>query len=157
MEHATRAAVALLVLAGSAGAFAPAMMGMSTGTQRRQLIAEAAAVAVALPLAANAAVRLASHQRNLFADDFGRKGVPAPVVDVTSSRGQETGELDYIVCKSGDTNDELCARVAMNSPTYFSGDRDQEAAGAREQRGHLYRRGQYYLEYREGGTESIAS
>jgi hypothetical protein len=137
--HTAARTAAILALAGSTSAFAPTM-GMM-GTQRRQAVVEAAAVAISLPLAANAVVRMHHHHGigKLSAQDFGGKGAAEPAVEVSDSRS--TG--------LGDTDDEVQRiKVAMGSPTDHVFDDApvyHNPEDTRQAQGQLRRRGQFHL------------
>lgn len=137
--HSTARTVAILALAGSASAFAPTM-GMM-GTQRRQAVVEAAAVAISLPLAANAVVRMHHHHGigKLSAQDFGVKGAAGPAVEVSDSRSTRLVDMD---------DEEQRIKLAMSSHTnhvFDDASLDRNQADTLQAQGQLRRRGQYHL------------
>ena len=73
---------------------------MSVSANRRQALAGAAGVAIAAPLASNAAIR---------------KDQKAPVVEIFDSRGCEVKKNNYTGPKSGDMNDDQCVKVSMQT------------------------------------------
>ena len=74
---------------------------MSLSGTRRQALAGAAAGAVALPLASNAAIR---------------KDQKAPVITIFDARGcKDHANKEYTGPKAGDMNDDQCVKVTMET------------------------------------------
>ena len=74
---------------------------MSVSANRRQALAGAAGVAVAMPLASNAAIR---------------KDQKAPVITIFDARGcGDHSNKEYTGPKSGDMNDDQCVKVTMEA------------------------------------------